>query len=61
MTIKYFSSVMTPSQTTSFPYIPAVKSTCPLMILMNGSCELEGKPVSRNNYSRRWYLQSVLQ
>lgn len=31
------------------------------MILMNDSCEPEGKPVSRNNYSRRWYLHSVLQ
>lgn len=28
---------------------------------MNDSCEPEGKPVSRNNYSRRWYLHSVLQ
>lgn len=31
------------------------------MIIMNDSCELEGKPISRNNYSRRWYLQSLLQ
>lgn len=28
---------------------------------MNNSCEPEGKPVSRNNYSRRCYLHSVLQ
>lgn len=31
------------------------------MILMNDSCEVEGKHIPRNNYSRRWYLQSVLQ
>lgn len=28
---------------------------------MKDSCEPAGKPISRNNYSKRWYLQSVLQ
>lgn len=28
---------------------------------MKDSCEPAGKPMSRNNYSRRWYLHSVLQ